>query len=105
MHPAHLVASRRPRLAGVAVIADARSQLVPTDPSICRTRTIVTEPQMSMLPVLQAMMPPTFCQYAGGRCDQPFDHFKPTDIFAAYASEPQILSTTIDSAIDQLRRS
>jgi Cdc6-like AAA superfamily ATPase len=63
-----------------------------------------SQPQLSMIPTLNASTPPGFCQYAGARCDQPFDHFKQTDIFAAYASEPATLSTTIDGAVEQLRR-
>lgn len=62
-------------------------------------------PQLSMIPSFNAKTPPSFCQYAGGRCDQPFDQCKPSDIFAAYASEPATLSTTIDQAIEQLKRS
>ena len=60
---------------------------------------------MRELPLLGVRMPPPFCQYAAGPCDQPFDHLQESDIFAAYASQPSTIAATLDAAISQLTRS
>ncbi len=65
----------------------------------------MTEHKQAPQHISNIQHPPTFCQYAGGQCDQQFSHIKPSDIFAAYASEPRPLSNTIDLAIEQLIRS
>lgn len=50
-------------------------------------------------------IPPKFCQYSAGQCDQAFNHIRATDIFTAYSAQPSIIASTIDEAINQLRRS
>ena len=47
--------------------------------------------------------PPPFCEYASGRCDQVFDDAPKSDGLFLYASEPTIISDTIEEAAKQLR--
>src|SRR5271168_499112 len=47
--------------------------------------------------------PPTFCEYAGGPCDQVFDGQPRSEGLFLYPSEPEIIAGTIDEAISQLR--
>ncbi|MDY6990631.1 MAG: hypothetical protein SWQ30_21515 [Thermodesulfobacteriota bacterium] len=47
--------------------------------------------------------PPTFCQYASGACDQDFSDQKHSKAFFVFPSEPGIISSPIELAIEQLR--
>jgi len=47
-------------------------------------------------------VPPTFCQYAGGSCDQDFAEIKKADAVLLYPSEPQIISDAIEAALERL---
>ena len=44
-------------------------------------------------------IPPDYCQYAGGACDQSFDGIDNHDAFFIYPSEPHILAATLEQAI------
>lgn len=48
-------------------------------------------------------VPPAFCQYASGKCDQTFDGTSPLDAFFLYPSQQPIIAETIEEAINKLR--
>src|ERR1700730_15716331 len=48
-------------------------------------------------------VPPPYCQYAGGPCDQSFDGIEPRDAFFVYPSEPRFISATIEEAIRKIK--
>jgi hypothetical protein len=48
-------------------------------------------------------VPPPYCQYAGGVCDQSFDEIEPRDAFFVYPSEPRFISATIEEAIRKIK--
>jgi hypothetical protein len=52
----------------------------------------------------QIGMPPQFCQYAGGPCDQDFATAVPSDALFLFPSRPEPVSATIEDAVTQLRR-
>ena len=45
------------------------------------------------------MVPPTYCHYSDGPCDQSFPPEKPEQVFFIYPSEPRIIAGTIETAI------
>src|ERR1700686_1817024 len=47
--------------------------------------------------------PPSFCEYAGGACDQSFDNLNRIDGLFLYPSTPVIIASTIEEAVLQLR--
>lgn len=49
------------------------------------------------LPLLQT--PPLYCQYAGGPCDQNFDDVRSVDAVFLYPGQPEIIASTIETAI------
>ena len=55
----------------------------------------------SQLPLIA--QPPGFCEYAGGACDQTFDHPARSEGLFLYPNEPQIIAGTIEEAVQQLR--
>jgi hypothetical protein len=56
--------------------------------------------QLELVP--QSTIPPQFCQYAGGPCDQDFGRAKSSDALFLYPSEPAFLAETIEDAAKQL---
>ena len=50
------------------------------------------------------LIPPRYCQYAGGECDQKLVPAEIGNIFFAYPNEPSNLSATIDSAVELLSK-
>jgi hypothetical protein len=48
-------------------------------------------------------VPPAYCQYAEGGCDQSFDGLEADDAFFLYPSEPRLISATIEEAIRIIR--
>jgi hypothetical protein len=52
------------------------------------------------------LIPPDYCQYANGPCDQTFDSLTRSDsaVFFIYPSEPSTIASTIDGAIEALNR-
>jgi len=58
-----------------------------------------TQSSLPLLPIL----PTTYCEYAGGPCDQSFEGLRPTEGFAIYASEPPFIADTIEAAIKRVR--
>ncbi len=48
--------------------------------------------------------PPSFCEYAGGACDQSFDDVHVADGFAVYASDPPFIADTIESAVKRIQQ-
>jgi hypothetical protein len=47
--------------------------------------------------------PPSFCEYAGGKCDQDFNNLNRGDGLFLYPSNPEIIASTIEGAVHQLR--
>lgn len=56
--------------------------------------------QIPLVP--QSTVPPQFCQYAGGPCDQDFGRTKSSDALFLYPSQPEFLAETIEDAGRQL---
>ena len=48
--------------------------------------------------------PPPFCQYSSGPCDQNFSETPLKGSFFIYPSEPSLISSSIDLAIEELRK-
>lgn len=46
--------------------------------------------------------PPTFCEYAGGECDQAFSNSLGSDGLFLYPSEPEILASTVEESVKTL---
>ena len=46
--------------------------------------------------------PPSFCQYAGGACDQSFQNPTSSGALFLYPSSPEIIANTIEQGIHQL---
>jgi hypothetical protein len=59
-----------------------------------------TQAPLALLPIA----PPTFCEYAGGACDQSFDDLRVTDGFAVYASDPAFIADTIETAVRRVQQ-
>jgi hypothetical protein len=55
------------------------------------------------LPLLH-VVPPAYCEYAGGPCDQVFDDLRATDGFAVYASEPAFIAEAIELAVKRIQQ-
>lgn len=53
---------------------------------------------------LKIFLPPPFCQYAAGPCDQNFDRVIRSDAFFLYPSTPPVIANTIEEAIQHLGR-
>jgi hypothetical protein len=49
------------------------------------------------------LIPPSFCQYAAGACDQAFEGIASSDTLFLYPSEPEIIAHTIESTVKELR--
>jgi len=49
------------------------------------------------------VVPPQYCQYSAGPCDQSFASAKATDAFFVYPSEPRLLSATVEGAIQRIK--
>ena len=47
--------------------------------------------------------PPSFCEYASGKCDQDFDSLKRSNGLFLYPSKPEIIASTIEEGVEQLR--
>ena len=54
-------------------------------------------------PIIEIRQPPSFCQYAGGPCDQDFTSLSPSRALFLYPSEPKNISSTIEGAVRLLR--
>ena len=50
------------------------------------------------------VVPPQFCQYAGGPCDQDFSTAAHSDALFLYPSRPEPVSATIEDAVAQLSK-
>ena len=48
--------------------------------------------------------PPSYCQYAGGPCDQDFENVTAARATFLYASQPENIATTVERAISDLRK-
>lgn len=59
-----------------------------------------TQTSLPLLPI----SPPTFCEYAGGPCDQSFEELRITDGFAVYASEPSFIADPIEVAVKRVQQ-
>jgi hypothetical protein len=59
----------------------------------------VTTPEATSI-----LQPPSFCQYAGGTCDQSFASLGSVAAFFLYPSQPEIIANTIDETIFRLKR-
>jgi hypothetical protein len=55
------------------------------------------------LPLIETVsVPPQFCQYAGGACDQDFRTAVHSDLLFLSPSQPESVSATIDEAVNKL---
>jgi|SRR6267378_4709946 len=52
---------------------------------------------------LSLTIPPSFCQYANGPCDQSFEFEGATHAAFLYPSEPEIIANTIEEGVKQLQ--
>lgn len=50
-------------------------------------------------------IPPSYCEYAGGSCDQSFDGCLNTDGFFIYPNQPELISKTIEESITRINSS
>ncbi|GAA4953399.1 P-loop ATPase, Sll1717 family [Actinoplanes utahensis] len=48
------------------------------------------------------LIPPSYCHYASGQCDQSFDQSALKTVFFAYPSEPEPIASTIEAAVIKL---
>jgi hypothetical protein len=48
-------------------------------------------------------MPPKFCEYATGQCDQTFDGTAKSDVLFLFGHTPSSISSTIEAAVERLR--
>src|SRR4051812_25127964 len=58
--------------------------------------------QIQLLP--ESNVPPQFCQYAAGPCDQDFASAKTSDALFLYPSKPEFVADTIEEAVSQLTK-
>ena len=47
--------------------------------------------------------PPSFCEYAGGVCDQTFVNSSISDGFFVYPSDPYLIANTIEESIPKFK--
>jgi hypothetical protein len=52
---------------------------------------------------MNLFMPPEYCQYADGECDQQISESSPKNVFFAYAASPPVIAGTIEATIEVLR--
>jgi hypothetical protein len=58
------------------------------------------------MPKNSILMPPAYCAYASGPCDQNLDDVSSSEtIFFAYPSTPEQIAVTVETAVTKLRRS
>lgn len=57
-----------------------------------------------MTATVLSLLRPDHCEYAAGPCDQDFSDITTGDVLFLYAADPPIISTTIESAIELLRK-
>jgi hypothetical protein len=57
--------------------------------------------QIPLIPELH--LPPSYCQYAAGPCDQKFDQPIANDVLFLFASQPDTISSTIEDAAKALQ--
>jgi len=50
------------------------------------------------------LLPPRYCKYASGPCDQSFSGIAPSEAFFIYPSQPILLARTVSDAITLLHR-
>src|SRR5712691_8510980 len=48
------------------------------------------------------LLPPAYCEYASGPCDQDFGTALQSDVLFLYASKPEPIAATIRGAVDDL---
>ena len=58
-----------------------------------------------MINLLDISVEPPFCQYSSGACDQSFSDIPLKGTFFIYPSDPDLISSTIELAIEDMRRS
>ncbi|WP_047490237.1 P-loop ATPase, Sll1717 family [Terriglobus sp. TAA 43] len=51
----------------------------------------------------ELLVPPQFCQYSAGACNQTFDGISRADVFFFYSSKPDVIADTIEEAAKLLR--
>lgn len=61
---------------------------------------MATQSSLSLLPIL----PPKYCAYAGGACDQTFDGLHETSGFGVYPSDPKFIAETVETAFRRVRQ-
>ena len=54
--------------------------------------------------VVMMQVPPSFCRYAAGPCDQDFDKPNQSEALLLYPSDPAVIAATIEQGINELRR-
>jgi hypothetical protein len=62
---------------------------------------MAAETTNAQLPLIA--QPPSYCQYAVGRCDQTFDNPVRSGALFIYPNEPEIIASTIEEALNQLK--
>src|SRR5205085_11789532 len=53
---------------------------------------------------LNVLQPPSFCEYVKGPCDQDFSGIEPTTATFLYPNKPEIIASTIEEAVEKLRK-
>lgn len=56
------------------------------------------------MPQLELEIPPPYCQYSGGPCDQHFSDAHRSQALVLYPSSPEMIALTIEGAVSTLRR-
>jgi hypothetical protein len=49
-------------------------------------------------------IPPSYCEYANGPCDQDFSHVGSTGHFFIYPSQPELISKSIELALAEINK-
>jgi hypothetical protein len=64
----------------------------------------MSDPQQDFGEII-TQVPPSYCQYASGKCDQTFQDVPGLDALFLYPSKPQLIAETIEEAIKRLGNS
>jgi hypothetical protein len=91
--PAGYLPSPPPRPAALSSLATSSTRTTEGFPTPIGRGTVGRMEQRALIDI-----PPPFCQYAGGPCDQDFSNIEPMRGLFLYGSQPPSIAATIESA-------